>query len=326
MNRIIALLLVLVAGTTAPAAPRKATPKETSKQRLMLFGKGFDILPDRDVYNPDPALSLFVQTTPADKPIILIGWDAKYLSKNNATNRAYIGIVPYIQKQEVKQFKRAPETATEIAELVEAIKSAGGIMLSGSNPEDLMNGLKDPSIVEALKMAYEGGTTIAGMEAGARIMGTLAIVDQKRDEKEKKILRTIKGLGLLKAPGMPETIVEDQFNKRREWARSDFYFMEYGYSLPPLLQGMREHNAIGIALDAGSALIVRDGHQMSVMSDMDHPYSVRVFTDHQKSALEMVSTRAGYYNGEPAIIIENKKSFDLNKAVPGIIACKNAFK
>ncbi|WP_413560557.1 Type 1 glutamine amidotransferase-like domain-containing protein [Bdellovibrio sp. HCB209] len=291
------------------------------KPRLILFGNE----QSKPQFLPEEALSLFAESSAKKKPLLIIGWQPEFL-KNDSTIRAWSGVASHINQREVKHANKAPTTPAETAELVKSIGEAGGILIAGEYSEVLMEGLKDPSIKEALKSAYAKGTLIAGMGAGAQVMGTTVIAEQKTEDIRKKKVTTMEGLGLLNVAGK-NTIIEDNFNTRRDQAtRSADTPMEYGYSKPRLLLGMEATtNAVGIAIDSGTALIVHDGANFKVMTDKRLPRAVRIYSTSDKSQLNMVSQLGGYLFGEPSLIVGDNQSLKVSAQILSAPVCAKVF-
>src|SRR6185295_9303378 len=136
----------------------------------------------------------------------------------------------------------APLDEAQKTALLARITEAGGVFFTGGDQARIMDVLRDEVLLRAFRARYRAGAVFGGTSAGTAIMsprmitgeGDFTVIDAAQVE-------TRPGLGLLEG-----TIVDQHFVKRQRENRLFGLILAH----PELL---------GVGIDEGSALVVRDG-------------------------------------------------------------------
>jgi cyanophycinase len=133
-------------------------------------------------------------------------------------------------------------------EVVEGVKSAGGVFFGGGDQNRISQRLVDTPLLEALRELMARGGVVAGTSAGAACQSDVMFVG----EGDETVLRaenivTTRGIGLL-----PGTIVDSHFVARKRQGRLMSLVLEH----PDLL---------GLGIDEGTAAWVKPDGTLEVL-------------------------------------------------------------
>jgi cyanophycinase len=222
---VLALALTGAEGTAAAA------------ERLVLLGGG---------PRPEAALSRFVEWAGGTRgSVLIVPWASSEPAESAASFRE--DLEPHHPgRVDVAPF--APLDEAQKTALLARIAEAGGVFFTGGDQARIMDVLRDEVLLRAFRARYRAGAVFGGTSAGTAIMsprmitgeGDFTVIDAAQVE-------TRPGLGLLEG-----TIVDQHFVKRQRENRLFGLILAH----PELL---------GVGIDEGSALVVRDGRFGEVM-------------------------------------------------------------
>jgi cyanophycinase len=136
----------------------------------------------------------------------------------------------------------APLTASSRADLLSRLGDATAVFFTGGDQNRIMDVLKDPELLSALRLAYERGLPFGGTSAGTAIMSPLMITgDGDPTVIDGDQISTRAGLGLL-----PGVILDTHFVRRQRENRLFGLVLKH----PQLL---------GIGIDEDTAISVSGG-------------------------------------------------------------------
>ena len=208
-----------------------------ARERLVLLGGG---------PRPPEALSRFAEWAGGRKArILVIPWASTEPAESFDSLRE--DFAPY--RPDRMELAPSPPLGTEEkAELGRQIERATGVFFSGGDQARIMDALRDATVLEALRARYTAGVVFGGTSAGTACMSSIMITgdgDFTVIDAEKVGVRA--GLGLL-----PNVILDQHFIKRQRENRL------FGLIL-------RHPGRLGLGIDEGSALLVRDNRHAEVV-------------------------------------------------------------
>ena len=106
----------------------------------------------------NPALALIIPTAADQRPDLAASNGVSHFSALGADARPLM----------VLSREQANDTA-----LLEPLAEAGVIYFTGGNPEHLLNVLRYSRLLQAIQLAVQGGTVLAGSSAGAMVLGAM---------------------------------------------------------------------------------------------------------------------------------------------------------
>ncbi len=225
-----ARLLLLLAASALSSAPAEA------RERLVLLGGG---------PRPPEALSRFVEWAGGRRArILVIAWASSEPAESYASLREDFG--PY-RPERLELAPTPPLSADDQATLAGQLERATGVFFSGGDQGRIMDGLRGTAVLDALRARYAAGVVFGGTSAGTACMSSLMITgdgDFTTIDAEQVGVRA--GLGLL-----PNVILDQHFIKRQRQNRL------FGLIL-------RHPGRLGLGIDEGSALLVRDNRHAEV--------------------------------------------------------------
>lgn len=218
------------------AALLSAAPAAFARERLVLLGGG---------PRPAEALSRFVEWAGGRRArILVIAWASSEPAESFASLREDFG--PH-RPDRMEVAPTPPLAADERSTLARQIERATGVFFSGGDQARIMDVLRDTVLLDALRARYAAGVVFGGTSAGTACMSSLMITgdgDFTVIDAEQVGVRA--GLGLL-----PNVILDQHFIKRQRENRL------FGLIL-------RHPGRLGLGIDEGSALLVRDNRYAEV--------------------------------------------------------------
>ena len=153
--------------------------------------------------------------------------------------------------ESIQRAPLAPLDPKSRALFLSQLEQATGVWFSGGDQVKIMEVLRDPELLEALRRKFAQGTVFSGTSAGCAIMslrmltgeGDVTLLDGRQIE-----LR--EGLGLLP----PNVIVDQHFLKRQRENRLFGLILE-------------NPDALGVGIDESTALVVTDGVEAEVVGE-----------------------------------------------------------
>jgi cyanophycinase len=208
-----------------------------ARERLVLLGGG---------PRPPEALSRFAEWAGGRKARILcIAWASTEPAESYASLRE--DLAPY-RPERTDLAPMPPLGPGEKAELGRQIERATGVFFADGDQGRIMDVLRDAPLMDALRARYAAGVVFGGASAGTACMSSIMITgdgDFSVIDAERVGVRA--GLGLL-----PNVILDQHFIRRQRQNRL------FGLIL-------RHPGRLGLGLDEGSAMLVRDNRHAEVV-------------------------------------------------------------
>ncbi len=206
-------------------------------ERLVLLGGG---------PRPPEALSRFAEWAGGRKArILVIAWASSDPAESFDSLRD--DFAPY-RPDRMDLAPSPPLGPGAKADLSRQIERATGVFFSGGDQGRIMDVLRDGPLLESLRARYEAGVVFGGTSAGTACMSSLMITgDGDFTVIDADAVGVRAGLGLL-----PNVILDQHFIKRQRQNRL------FGLIL-------RHPGRLGLGVDEGSALVVRDNRHAEVM-------------------------------------------------------------
>jgi cyanophycinase len=249
-----ALAFALALGAAGPAR---------AGEHLVVIGGG---------ERPKEALSRFVEWAggPVGSRILVVSWATEEPKESFDSFRE--DLMPF-KPEAVEPAPARPLTASGKTVFLGQLHRATGVFFTGGDQARIMEVLRDPELMGALRERYKAGVVFGGTSAGAAIMsermitgeGDFTVLDATKVE-----IRP--GLGLL-----PGVIVDQHFIKRQRENR-----------LFGLVLAHPEERGVGI--DESTAILVEDGHKAEVVGASQ---VMLVDASEKKDALVLTLLRAG---------------------------------
>lgn len=236
------------------------------------------------------ALSFLVAPDPPKGRLVIVGGGEIGRSIRERTialaggTSAKILVIPYASPdpeagaKSAKMWEEVGATQISVLDLsdpkaaIQKIRSADLIWMRGGSQSRLMEHLRNPELVEAIRARYLQGGTIGGTSAGAAVMSSLMIADWlgPRNAPDGGRPRMSHGLGL-----WPEVIVDQHFIRRKRMDR--------------LRHAIEDHpELVGVGIDESTAVIV-SGRGFEVMGASD----VIVYDARKPMAVSPAATNSG---------------------------------
>jgi cyanophycinase len=210
-----------------------------AKERLVLLGGG---------PRPPAALARFAEWAGGRKArILVIAWASSDPQESFDSLRD--GFAPY-RPDHMDLAPSPPLGPGAKSDLSRQIERATGIFFGGGDQGRIMDVLRDTSLLDVLRARYGAGVVFGGTSAGTACMSSLMITgdgDFTVIDAEAVGVRT--GMGLL-----PNVILDQHFIKRQRQNRL------FGLIL-------RHPGRLGLGIDEGSAMVVRDNRHAEVMGE-----------------------------------------------------------
>jgi cyanophycinase len=208
-----------------------------AEQRLILIGGG---------PRPSRALSRLVDWAGGTRArVLVITWAAR--DPGAALDSFRQDLAPFAPGQ-VEGAPTAPLSAEDKAVLREQLAWATAVYFTGGDQERILDTLRDRSLLEHMRARYQEGVVFAGTSAGTAVMSAIAIIgDGDRTVMNGDDVEVRPGIGLL-----PGVILDQHFIRRQRQNRL------FGLVL-------KHPELIGLGVDEGTALIVRDNRTAEVV-------------------------------------------------------------
>ena len=208
-----------------------------AEERLVLLGGG---------PRPPEALSRFAEWAGGRKArILVIAWASSDPAESFDSLRD--DFAPY-RPDRMDLAPSPPLGPGARADLSRQIERATGVFFSGGDQARIMDVLRDGPLLESLRARYAAGIVFGGTSAGTACMSSLMITgDGDFTVIDADSVGVRAGLGLL-----PNVILDQHFIKRQRQNRL------FGLIL-------RHPARLGLGIDEGSALVVRENRHAEVM-------------------------------------------------------------
>lgn len=210
----------------------------SAQQRLVMVGGG---------PRPAEALSRFLEWAGGERGrILIIPWATA--DPEGAFKSLKEDFAPF-RFEAIEAAPAAPLNDEAKGRFLTQLKQATGVFFSGGDQARIMNVLKDPLLLQTLRLRYHAGIVFGGTSAGTAIMSQRMITG----EGDFKIIDGAKvdtraGLGLL-----PGSLLVDQHFIKRQRENRLFGLMLQGPEL------------FGLGIDEGTALLVSDNRTAEVV-------------------------------------------------------------
>jgi cyanophycinase len=225
-RRVFCCAALLCAGGTAFA-----------RERLVLLGGGA---------RPTEAMARFAEWAGGRRArILVIAWASSEPAESYASLRE--DFAPH-RPDRLELAPAPPLGPAEKAELGRQIERATGVFFAGGDQGRIMDVLRDGPLLDTLRARYASGVVFGGTSAGTACMSSIMITgDGDFTVIDAESVGVRAGLGLL-----PNVILDQHFIKRQRENRL------FGLVL-------RHPGRLGLGIDEGSALLVRDNRHAEVV-------------------------------------------------------------
>ena len=290
-----------------PLAREAALPRSLSFEEETLFGK---IVLMGDSGEPfidwsHPALGLFVSFAGGRRARIVVLTQSLYTEPED--HELFSARLRRLGAKRVDTVE-LPATCVDHMSLGAAVPNATGFLLIGNDPRDLLATLAGSVLLSTIRSRYREGAAIAGIRAGASVLGSNVIASATASSRHARIQPISRKGDIDILPGLnflPNWVIDPAFGCTR--------------SMDALLASIAANSALlGIGLEEGVGVLTNPRGQMTCLGE-----GRAVVVDGRESISDYMERRRGEIvsvSGTRLFILGESKRFDPQaRAIPSML-------